>query len=316
MPSGVIAMSLIEVTDLSKKINGKTILDCVNFKVAKGEIFGLLGPNGAGKTTLMRILLGLLKPTDGRATVFDRELGDDDDSRRRVGFLLENDGLYERFSAYENMKYFGQLYSISGLDDKINELLELVGLSDRQSDRVAVFSKGMRRRLALARSLIHDPDVLFYDEPSSGLDPEAQRMVRVLMLRLVREKGRTFFLNSHDLDEVQRTCSRVAILKGGKIRASDRIENLDDEFCEEVLEIYLIDEKEARMAIGLLGLLSYIRSYEIDGRKITVRCGNDVIPKILDVMIRGGVKVEELKKVHKSLEDIYLTVVGKTEEKA
>ena len=188
-------MKMIEVQDLTKKFNGKTVLNGINFQVNEGEIFGYLGPNGAGKTTTMRIVLGLLKPASGRALVFGKELGDNGELRRRVGVLLENDGLYERLSAYENLNYYAQLYSVSDIEERIKNLLDFVGLSDRQNDRVGVFSKGMKRRLALARSIIHDPDVLFYDEPSAGLDPEAQKMVRDLILRLAREKGRTIYLH-------------------------------------------------------------------------------------------------------------------------
>jgi len=302
-------MSVIEVTNLSKIINGKTILDGVSFDVVKGEIFGLLGPNGAGKTTVMRLLLGLMKPTEGKATVFGKELDVDGDSRRRVGVLLENDGLYERLSAYENMKYFGQIYSVSDLNDKIKSLLEFVGLSERQDDRVGEFSKGMKRRLAFARSLIHDPDVLFYDEPSSGLDPEAQKMVRDLMLRLVRERGKTVFLNSHDLDEVQRICSKIAILKEGKIITIDSIENLEDELGETIIEINLLYEEEAQKVLEILNSLSYVSEYEIEGLKITVNCGNNTASMILRTLMNKGIEVEELKKAHKSLEDIYLSIV-------
>jgi len=156
---------MIEAQDLTKRFNGKTVLNGIDFQVKEGEIFGYLGPNGAGKTTTMRIILGLLKPESGRALVFGKELGDNDDLRRRVGVLLENDGLYERLSAYENLDYYAQLYSVSDIEGTIKNLLNFVGLSDRQNDRVGVFSKGMKRRLALARSIIHDPEVLFCDEP-------------------------------------------------------------------------------------------------------------------------------------------------------
>ena len=193
---------MIEVQHLAKKFNGTPVLRGVDFQVKEGEIFGYLGPNGAGKTTTLRVILGLLKPTSGKASVFGKDLGDNDDLRRRVGVLLENDGLYERLSAYENLNYYAQLYSVPDMEEKIRNLLKFVGLSDRQNDKVGTFSKGMKRRLALARSIIHDPDVLFYDEPSAGLDPEAQKMVRDLILRLSGEKGRTIFVNSHDLERL------------------------------------------------------------------------------------------------------------------
>jgi ABC-2 type transport system ATP-binding protein len=286
---------MIEVQDLTKKFNGKTVLNGINFQVMKGEIFGYLGPNGAGKTTTMRIILGLLKPTSGRALVFGKELGDNDDLRRRVGVLLENDGLYERLSAYENLNF--------------------VGLSDRQNDEVGVFSKGMKRRLALARSIIHDPDVLFYDEPSAGLDPEAQKMVRDLILRLAKEKGRTIFLNSHDLDEVQRVCSKIAILQRGEIKAYDTVENLRRKFSKPAVEIALDNDKEAEKALDLLNSSDYVSECERDGLRITAIIKGEKTSTILGMLMKDGIRVEEVKKVTMSLEDIYLNIVRQSEEK-
>jgi len=308
-------MSVIEVTNLTKKFNEKTILDGINFEVEESEIFGFLGPNGAGKTTTMRILLGLLKPTSGKATVFGKELDDNDDFRRRVGVLLENDGLYERLSAYENLNYFAQIYSVSSMEDKIKNLLDFVGLSDRQHDRVGEFSKGMKRRLALARSIVHDPDVLFYDEPSSGLDPEAQKMVRDLILRLARDKGKTVFLNSHDLDEVQRICTKIAILQGGRIKAYDTIENLEKKFSRPAIEIALTDDEDAEKSIDLLNSFNYVSECEREGLKITANVENEKISMILSSLMKNGIKVEEVKKDTKSLEDIYLSIVKQSEEK-
>ena len=306
---------MIEVQNLTKRFNGTTVLRGIDFQVKEGEIFGYLGPNGAGKTTTMRIILGLLKPTSGRALVFGKELSDNDDLRRRVGVLLENDGLYERLSAYENLNYYAQLYSVSNIEGKTKDLLEFVGLSDRQNDKVGTFSKGMKRRLALARSIIHDPDVLFYDEPSAGLDPEAQKMVRDLILRLSREKGRTIFLNSHDLDEVQRVCSRIAILQKGEIKAYDTVENLRSKFSKPAIEIALADDEEAEKALDLLASLDYVSECERDGLRITATIEGEKTSTVLSVLMKDGIKVEEAKKVTKSLEDIYLSLVRRSEGK-
>ena len=304
---------MIEVQHLTKKFNGTPVLRGVDFQVKEGEIFGYLGPNGAGKTTTMRIILGLLKPTSGRASVFGKDLGDNDDLRRRVGVLLENDGLYERLSAFENLNYYAQLYSVPDIEEKIRNLLEFVGLSDRQNDKVGTFSKGMKRRLALARSLIHDPEVLFYDEPSAGLDPEAQKMVRDLILRLSGEKGRTIFLNSHDLDEVQRVCSRIAILQKGEMRAYDTVENLRKKFSKPSVEITLASEKEAEKTLDLLNSLDYVSECERDGLRITVNIDGEKTSTIISVLTRDGIKVEEAKRVTKSLEDVYLDIVKRSE---
>jgi len=306
---------MIEVQNLTKRFNGTTVLGGIDFQVKEGEVFGYLGPNGAGKTTTMRIILGLLKPTSGRALVFGKELSDNDDLRRRVGVLLENDGLYEHLSAYENLNYYAQLYSVSDLEEKIKSLLEFVGLSDRQNDKVGTFSKGMKRRLALARSIIHDPDVLFYDEPSAGLDPEAQKMVRDLILRLSGEKGRTIFLNSHDLDEVQRVCSRIAILQKGEIRAYDTVKSLRREFSKPAVEIALTDIKEAEKVLDLLNSLDCVSECERDGLRITAIIKDEKTSMILSELMKEGVMVEEVRKITKSLEDIYLNIVRRSEGK-
>ena len=306
---------MIEAQDLTKEFNGETVLRGINLQVKEGEIFGYLDPNGAGKTTTMRIILGLLRPTSGRALVFGKELVDNDDLRRRVGVLLENDGLYEHLSAYENLSYYAKLYSVPYMKEKTNNLLDFVGLSDRQNDRVGVFSKGMKRRLALARSIIHDPEVLFYDEPSAGLDPEAQKMVRDLILRLAREKGRTIFLNSHDLDEVQRVCSKIAILQRGEIKGYDTIENLMRKFSKPSVEIVLTDEKEAEKALDLLDSLDFVSECERDGLRITAITKGEKTSTILGVLMTDDIRVEEVKKVTKSLEDIYLNIVRQSEEK-
>jgi ABC-2 type transport system ATP-binding protein len=302
---------MIEVQNLTKTFNGKTVLDGISFEVKEGEIFGYLGPNGAGKTTTMRIILRLLKPTSGNALVFGEDLGSYDKLRRRVGILLENDGLYEGLSASENLDYYAQLYGISdGVARKrrIEELLEFVGLSNRKKEKVGTFSKGMKRKLGLVRSMIHNPDILFFDEPSSGLDPEAQRMVRDLIFQLSKEK-RTIFLNSHDLDEVQKVCSKIAILHGGTIKAYDKVENLRNTFSKPIFEITLIDTADVRIASDILHSLDYVSDCEGDGLRITVTLKEENSSKILNELVNNGIKVEEAKRLAKSLEDVYLDIV-------
>jgi ABC-2 type transport system ATP-binding protein len=299
---------MIEVQDLTKRFNGKTVLNGLNFQVQEGEIFGYLGPNGAGKTTTMRLVLGLLRPTSGKALVFGDDLGSNDELRSKVGILLENDGLYDGLSAYENLDYYARLYNVPDRDKKIRNLLDFAGLLERKGDKVGTFSKGMKRKLGLARAMIHDPDLLFLDEPSSGLDPEAQRMVRDLILHLAKEK-RTIFLNSHDLDEVQKICSKIAILHRGTIQAYDRVENLRNTFSNPVFEITLTDGANAKHAFDLLQSLDYVSDCKLDGLGITATLKEENYSNILNELVGNGIKVEEAKKLAKSLEDVYLDVV-------
>ena len=312
---------MIEVQNLTKTFNGKTVLKDVSFEVKEGEIFGYLGPNGAGKTTTLRIILGLLNPTSGNAFVMGQNLGlgENEALRNKVGVLLEDDGVYDRLSAYENLDYYAQLYGLSDRIERkrrIRELLDYVGLSDRINDKVGRFSKGMRRKLALARAIVHEPEVLFLDEPSSGLDPEAQIMVRDLILQLSEEMGVTIFLNSHDLDEVQRICTKIAILQSGEIKAHDTVKNLREKMDKPRVEITLSDSKDAEKALNILNSLDFVSvsDCERDDSRITAVIRNEKSSTILSVLMRNGIVVEEIKWVTKSLEDVYLDIVQKGRE--
>jgi len=312
---------MIEVQNLTKTFNGKTVLKDVSFEVKEGEIFGYLGPNGAGKTTTLRIILGLLNPTSGNAFVMGQNLGlgENEALRNKVGVLLEDDGVYDRLSAYENLDYYAQLYGLSDRIERkrrIKELLDYVGLSDRINDKVGRFSKGMRRKLALARAIVHEPEVLFLDEPSSGLDPEAQIMVRDLILQLSEEMGVTIFLNSHDLDEVQRICTKIAILQSGEIKAHDTVKNLREKMDKPRVEITLSDSKDAEKALNILNSLDFVSvsDCERDDSRITAVIRNEKSSTILSVLMRNGIVVEEIKWVTKSLEDVYLDIVQKGRE--
>ncbi|MHA1722122.1 MAG: ABC transporter ATP-binding protein, partial [Candidatus Baldrarchaeia archaeon] len=195
---------VIIVSNLVKKINNKLILNNISFDVKRQEIFGYLGPNGAGKTTTLRILLGLMKPTSGKALILGDDLSKNINLRRKVGVVLENDGLYNKLTAYENLDFYSQIYGVSNdseRDRKIKELLDLVELYDEKDKKVGYYSRGMRRRLAIARALIHNPEIVFMDEPTSSLDPEAKITIRNLISQLAKERNATIFLISHDLDE-------------------------------------------------------------------------------------------------------------------
>lgn len=306
-------MNVIEIKNLTKKFGDKVVLNGINFDVAEGEVFGYLGPNGAGKTTTMRIILGLLNPTSGEALVMGRNLAEDDEARGRIGVVLENDGLYEDQTAYDNLDYYAQLYDVSKRKERIEELLKFVGLYDLRYEKVGAFSKGMKRKLAIARALVHDPEILFLDEPSAGLDPEAQRMVRELIVNLSKESGKTIFLNSHNLDEVQRICDRTAILHRGKIVVCDTVENLREKFSKPVVLITASDKRNTERAFEILSSLDFVYDCEKEGRtiKLTLREEKQSLVKILT---EKGIEIEEIRKERRSLEDIYLEIVGENGE--
>jgi ABC-2 type transport system ATP-binding protein len=300
---------LIEVKNLTKKFKGNTVLQNINLRVDEGEIFGYLGPNGAGKTTTVRLILGLLKPTSGEALVWDKPLGEHPELRQQVGVVLETDGLYERLSARANLMYFARLYKVADHENKIRRLLAYVGLADRQNDKVGTFSKGMRRKLSLARSIVADPKVLFLDEPAAGLDPEAQRLVRELILQLARERGLAIFLNSHDLDEVERICTRVAILHKGEIKTYDRVANLRRS-TEPVMELTLPDAVEVAKAVSFLNSQGFVKALQTQATHLKVTLNDEqMASRLLNVMVGQGINVEEARRLTRSLEDVYVEVM-------
>ncbi len=210
-------MNMIEVTNLTKKFGEITAVDDLTFSVAEGEIFGLLGPNGAGKTTTIRMLCCLISRSGGEASIGGYKIGDGANSlaiSKLIGLVPDNLGLYEELTAYENLDYYGKLYECpeGRRKDQIEYYLKMMELWEKRDQPVSEFSKGMKQKVAIARALIHDPSLLFFDEPTANLDPESSRVVREIILRLKKE-GKTIFLNTHNLDEAQRICDRIGILK-------------------------------------------------------------------------------------------------------
>lgn len=218
----------IEVKDLVRNFNGLRALDRISFRVECGEVFGFLGPNGAGKTTTIRILTGQLRPTSGEAWVNGWDVVNQRQQLKpQIGVVFEYQNIYERMSAQENLAFFARLYGIQ--QDRVGELLDQVGLAGRANERVKNYSNGMKQRLLIARALLHRPKVLFLDEPTRGLDPNAARGIRSFVAGLARE-GVTVFLTTHYMEEADQLCSRVAILDHGRIAALDLPKRLKMQF--------------------------------------------------------------------------------------
>jgi ABC-2 type transport system ATP-binding protein len=295
---------MILLKDLVKDFKHKTVIRGLSLEVSEGEIFGFLGPNGAGKTTTMRLILGLLKPTSGTASVWGQDLDTHPELRQQVGVLLEQDGLYDRLTAQANLDYFARLYKVEHREHRIAELLDMSGLTARRGERVGTFSKGMRRKLGLSRSLLNRPRLLFLDEPASGLDPEARKMVRDLILELASQNI-TIFLNSHDLDDVQRICNKVAIIRDGQIIASDTVKNLLSRPTRQTFEISFDRPEDAKAAVAVLNERPGVASIESKDSVVRLNLATGASSDLMNDLVAKGIKVSELKRVG-SLEDTYL----------
>ena len=239
----------IEIDNLKKEFNSskyfimnrKTVhaLKGVTFKVKEGEVFGLLGPNGSGKTTLIRSLCGLVRPTEGSAKVFGMDIREDMlKIRERIALLPQEASCYETLTARENILYYGGMYGLEGeeLKNRTDELIDLVGLQSRKKDITKEFSGGMKRKVLVARALVTNPDLVFLDEPTTGIDILGARVIRTLIKKLSKELNKTIFLTTHDLSEVSDLCDRVGIMTDGKLAAIGTPDELEDKFKSTGLE--------------------------------------------------------------------------------
>jgi ABC-2 type transport system ATP-binding protein len=284
--------------------------------VAEGEVFGFLGPNGAGKTTTVRMLCCLISKTSGTARVAGYEVGDGPDSlkiRRLIGLVPDNVGLYEGLSSYDNLDFYGKLYdrTESQRKESIEALLKMLELWEKRDAPVATFSKGMKQKLAVALALVHDPQVLFMDEPTANLDPEAAKTVRDFILELKKQK-KTIFLNTHNLDEAQRICDRIAILNT-TLRAMGTPEELESSVRGRVTVIQLEQSNAAILdAVKKLGL----GEVSAEGNKLTISLADPEKHNatILDSVFRAGGRVQSVNVVGSTLEDAYLKLVREREK--
>jgi ABC-2 type transport system ATP-binding protein len=216
---------LIEIINLTKRFGKITAVEDLNLKIEEGELFGIVGPNGAGKTTIVRILCGAMKPTAGTVRVGGYDiLKEPIKVKAMLGYLPEEPNLYERLTPKSLLRFFGELYGVEDSGDRVDELLSLVGLSERSDSRISTFSKGMRQRLAIARTLIHDPEILILDEPTMGLDPGAARSIREFIAEQASRK--TILMCTHYMDEAEQLCDRVGILNDGKLVAVGKPDEL------------------------------------------------------------------------------------------
>ena len=303
---------MIETENLTKKFGGLTAVDGVSFKVNEGEVFGFLGPNGAGKTTTVRMLCCLISKTSGVARIGGFDVGNDGDSlkiRKMIGVVPDNVGLYEALSAYKNLDIYGRLYGCpeARRKENIQRVLTMLELWDKRDVSAGTFSKGMKQKLAIARALIHDPQVLFMDEPTANLDPEASKTVRDFIIDLKKEK-RTIFLNTHNLDEAQRICDRIAILNT-KLMATGTPDELERMVGNRKIVIRV--EKLSDALLDVVQKRFRDAKISVDGEQFSVELPDAEMrtPDIIQAVVQAGGRVHFAGAVGSTLEETYLKLV-------
>jgi len=295
---------------LSRHFGSITAVNDFNFEVSQGEVLGLLGPNGAGKTTTVRLINGLFEPSQGQIRVLGMDpTRQGQQVRRQSGVLTETPALYERLTAWQNLEFFGTIGGMSKeeLRRRGSELLDFFGLEKRADERVGTYSKGMKQRLALVRALLHSPSLLFLDEPTAGLDPEAALQVHNLIDSIRKSSGQTVVLCTHNLVEAQRLCDRMAILNKGHMLALGSLQDLSQHFAVGIwVEVDLFNTPPATIVQELGGLRGILQVESGPNNSLRVNVQEQaVIPTLATYLVQHDAQLLALKPQEVSLEDIY-----------
>jgi ABC-2 type transport system ATP-binding protein len=304
---------MIKSEGLGKDFGTKTAVQALNLDIQEGEVFGFLGPNGAGKTTTIRMLTSLIAPTRGSAVVNGYKVGSQDkEIRSSVGVLTETPGMYDNLSADQNLRIFAQLYGDKDIDGQVEKYLKMLDLWDRRFDSAGTYSKGMKQKLAIARALIHEPRILFLDEPTAGLDPEASHMLREFIAEL-RKEGRTIFLCTHNLDEADRLCDRIGVFKT-RLLVVDTPSNLRSSIFGRKIVFHLQSINN-----GFLEAVKkyiFVKEAKIIDNKIVVTLDDpdSQNPELIKALVDAGAAIRFVGELRHSLEEVYLQLVQKAEE--
>ncbi len=306
-------MSAIEVDGLVRRFGEVTAVNQISFEVQENDIFGFLGPNGAGKTTTINMLCTLLRPTAGRAVVNGFDVSEQpDEVRKSIGLIFQDASLDEELTAKENLRFHAMLYNVSReeFQRRSSELMEMVDLSEKASDIVRTYSGGMKRRLEIARGLLHRPNVLFLDEPTLGLDPQTRRHIWEYLLNLRDRRGVTMFMTTHYMDEAEH-CDRIAIIDNGQIVAIDTPENLKGLVGGDIVTLRTSDDELA--SARLLEVHGITARKGPEGQLIVETEGGDrFIPKAIETFTNGSrsVEVKSVNLRRPTLEDVFIKLTG------
>lgn len=308
------ANPVITTQDLTRRFGDVLAVDGLSLEVARGEVFGFLGHNGAGKTTTVRLLNGVLRPTAGKLSVLGFDPAAEGPAlRRHTGVLTESPSLDERMSARENLTFYAVLYGLpeERVASRVEELLEMFDLAGRADEKVGGYSKGMKQRMALARALVHAPEILFLDEPTAGLDPVAALQVHQLITRLSRDEGRTVFLCTHNLTEAQKLCDRVAVLQRGRLLALGTPTELGRRFAHRRPVEVEVDLQSVPAALDTLRGMPRITDVTAeDGLVRFSGADQEAIPELVAALAGRGVRIYRVTPEEPSLEDVYFALHG------
>jgi len=320
------AASLLELNEVRKDYRirkyGRVVktynaLNNLSFKVEKGQIFGFLGPNGAGKTTTIKCITGILKCDEGTITIDGEDIEYNDfENKNKIGFLPEQVGLYRSLTAMETLQFYGGFYSLSDsvIEERGTKLLDILGLSNSSEKTVNEFSLGMKKRLALATALLHEPEILILDEPTSGLDPRGVKALRTLLLDLNKD-GLTILLSSHVLSEVQELCTDVGIINNGKMIRQDSISKIIETVEKTAIKLSLrVNQFNENLLKNKKGIEIVEQKNIGKHQRITLKLKEDLIPWVTDKLVADGIKIFSIEPQNTTLEDVFLTETeGKNE---
>lgn len=298
--------TVVSLTNVTKKIKNKTIIDGISFDVYAGEVFGFLGPNGAGKTTTIRMLVGLMNITSGDIHIGGHSVKTNfEDAVKHVGAIVENPEMYKFMSGYDNLKHYARMTG-GVTKERMDEVVELAGLTERIKEKVKTYSLGMRQRLGLAQALLHRPKVLILDEPTNGLDPAGIREIRDYLKKLAREEKMAVIVSSHLLSEMEMMCDRIGIIQNGKMIDVQNVR----EIMKEEKQSYQIHAKPLQKAFDLLKASFIEADINLTSQNIQLDGSKADIPKVIKKLIENEIDIYEISPVNKSLEDKFLEITG------
>ena len=305
----------IETKSLSKSFGDVKAVDDISFSIEDGEIFGFLGPNGAGKSTTMMILTTLLKPTSGQALVSGFDVKTHPKQvRQKIGYVQQESTVDEYLSGRENLLLQARLNHIPKdlIHERIDEILDLIELSDKQNDAVVTYSGGMRKRLDIAGGLLHRPKVLFLDEPTVGLDIQTRRKIWEYIKKIHEEFEMTIFLSTHYMEEADKLCDRIGIIDGGKIQVIDTPQNMKSAMGNEVISLTIETSDDEKIFLSKLKTIELIKKINEDQNKITLFAskGTEVIPKIFQIASDLKIKINSISLTQPTLDDVFISYTG------